>query len=82
MSGPYILRRVDHGGEHRATIIGGNHEPLMAITEGINEQSDVETALLRSLEALLTDDQIAPDARLELVTDYLGRSDLHGAAPD
>jgi hypothetical protein len=78
VDGPYIQRTIDHDGEHRARIRAGNHEPLMAITEGIVDKRDVETALLRSLEALLTDDQVDELARAELVIAYLER---HEAAP-
>lgn len=53
--GPYLKRTIDADGDHRASSLGANHEPLMAITEGIKDQRDVEHALLLTLEALLND---------------------------
>ena len=53
VDGPYLKRTVDADGDHRASSLGANHEPLMAITEGIKDSRDVEHALLLTLDALL-----------------------------
>lgn len=77
MADPYVERFTDTSGQHRARVRAGNHEKLMVISESIRDPRDVETALVRTAEALLLDEQLA-DRIEHAVLSYLERRMLPG----